>query len=208
MRLLLLSSILVFISSCSSRLQREDTTPQQFGNILIQNYSKLERSGACGAGPVMRFIDFEYNYTDSLIIEVAITTSLAEEPINGKIDILTDEYTLAYQGKVESKQYHETVEVETNRRYPQRFRTNRNLINTIVQMSARKGTKRVSGDQNWNSLQTTIANEDVPLLLGSQELQFEIMTNVCTIQVWPSPGQVRELRNFLEVNQRRQINLR
>lgn len=203
MRLLLLSYALIILSSCSSRLQRERSIPQQYGSTLIQNYQDIERSGACGSHPVMRFVDFEYIYNDSLIIDAAITTSLAEESINGNIDIITDEYNLAYKGNFDSKQYHETMEVEANRRYPQRFITNRNLINTLLRMSTRGGTKRVSGDQNWNNLQTTIEHDDVDLLLNSQEIKFRIMTQVCTIEVWPSQAQVRDLRNFLRVNRRR-----
>jgi len=195
-RLLFLITITCLLS-CSSRARLAKKERRIHTNILTHNYSDIVQKSYCGDEPIVRFVDFTFDKNDSLKIDINITTSVREKKITGSMSILLDEYEIEYSSDPISKLYVETLEVESQNRYPTPFRGRISLTNLIIRSSASKGRRKQSGKQYWNSVSLIIEHEDVALIQESKEVRFLIKTENCVLDVYPSIRQIGELRRFL-----------
>ena len=183
--------------SCSSK-KRFEVKKNHSKHELSQNYTNVKQDLYCGEEPIVRFANFTFNKKDSLRVSVDVTTSLSERRITGDISILLDEYELEYGNTPISKQYVETLEVESQRRYPTQFRGSTNLVNILLNSATSKATHRQSQKQFWNSLPITVEPEDEASILTSKDILFSIKTKNCELLIYPSFDQVKELKLFLE----------
>lgn len=199
-RFLLFIILTLSIVSCSSRarLEKKDRKDRKSPSSSIsQHYDHLTQEIYCGQEPIVRFANFTFDKSDSLRITVDITTSLNEGKINGDLTLLLDEYELEYASIPNSKQYVETLEVESQSRYPSQFRGRQNLANILINSATRKTVSRNSQKQYWNTVSIVIEPEDKILMLGSSDIFFSIKTKKCRLIIYPSYEHVRELKRFL-----------
>ncbi|MFT6337993.1 MAG: hypothetical protein ACJATI_004762 [Halioglobus sp.] len=182
--------------SCSSK-KRFEVKKNHSKHELSQNYTNLKQDLHCGEEPIVRFANFTFDKKDSLKISVDITTSLAEQKVTGSILILLDEYELEYANNPTSKQYVETLELESHSRYPHQFRSRQSLANILISSATRKAVTRDSQKQYWNTVSIVIEPEDESLILASLDVFFSIKTKKCKLMIYPSYDQVKELKRFL-----------
>lgn len=196
-RYILFTILISCMISCSSRtrLEREDRKLTSYQ--LSQNYTHIIQDTYCGSGPIVRFANFTFDKNDTLRIIVDITTSLSEKKINGDLTLLLDEYEIEYANEPNSKQYVETLEVESQSRYPRQFRSRQSLANILISSATRKAVRRDSQKQYWNTLSIVIEPEDESLILTSSDIFFSIKTMKCELMIYPSYDQVTELKRFL-----------
>ncbi len=196
-RFILFTILISCIVSCSSRKRIKIEDRRLPSYQLSQNYAHLSQDTYCGNEPVVRFANFTFDKNDTLRITVDITTSLSENKINGDLILLLDEYEIEYAGEPNSKQYVETLEVESQSRYPRQFRSRRSLVDILFSSATTKIVSRDSQKQYWNTVSIIIEPEDESLLLTSSDIFFSIKTMKCELMIYPSYEQVRELKRFL-----------
>jgi hypothetical protein len=197
-RLLLLLFLIGNIISCSSKKRFPGKEKTNATHLLSQSYTNVEQDLYCGDEPIVRFVNLTFDKKDSLRISVDLTTSLSEQKVTGDISILLDEYELEYANYPTSKQYLETLEIESQRRYPSQFIGRTSLINILISSATSKATRRQSEKQYWNNFIVTIEPEDEVLILASRDIIFSIQTEKCELVVYPSYDQVEKLKMFLE----------
>ena len=197
-RFLFFTFFIFCITSCSSRARLEMKAKQLPNHQLSQNYTYLSQKGYCGQEPIVRFANFTFDKEDSLRILVDITTSLSENKLRGDLSIHLDEYEIEYANSPTSKQYVETLEVESQSRYPNHFRGRQSLANVIIQSATlRKTVRKESQKQYWNTVSVTIEPEDEQLLIHSSDIYFSMKTERCNLMIYPSYEQVEELKRYL-----------
>ena len=197
-RLLLLLLLTGNMVSCSSKKRFPGKKKINSTHLLSQNYTNVEQDLYCGEEPIVRFANLTFDKKDSLRISVDLTTSLSEQKVTGDISILLDEYELEYANSPTSKQYLETLEIESQRRYPSQFIGRTSLINILISSATSKATRRQSEKQFWNNFTVIIEPEDETMILASKDIIFSIQTAKCELMVYPSYDQVLELKRFLE----------
>jgi len=196
-RFLFLLFFLGTMVSCSSK-KRFEVKKTHSKHVLSQNYTTVKQVLYCGDEPIVRFANLTFDIKDSLRISVDITTSLSEQKITGNLSILVDEYELEYANIPTSKQYLETLELESQSRYPSQFRGRSSLTNILLSSIPNKATRRQSAKQFWNRLSITIEPEDETLIMESRDIIFYIQTEKCELVVYPSYDQIEKLKMFLE----------
>jgi len=196
-RYLLYIFLTLGIASCSSRARLEKKERKLLSSSLSQHYDHLTQEIYCGQEPIVRFANFTFDKNDSLRITLDITTSLSEKKINGDLTLLLDEYELEYASIPNSKLYVETLEVESQSRYPRRFRGRQNLANILINSATRKTVSRNSQKQYWNTVSVVIEPEDADLIISSSDIYFSVRTSKCKLMIYPSYDQVAELKRFL-----------
>jgi hypothetical protein len=92
----------------------------------------------------------------------------------------------------------ETLELESQSRYPSQFRGRSSLTNILLSSIPNKVTRRQSAKQFWNRLSITIEPEDETLIMESRDIIFYIQTEKCELVVYPSYDQIEKLKMFLE----------
>lgn len=185
------------VVSCSSRARLDKKERKLPSYQLSQNYTHLSQDTYCGREPIVRFANFTFDKNDSLRITVDITTSISENKITGDLTLLLDEYEIEYANKPNSKQYVETLEVESQSRYPRQFRGRQSLANILFSSATRKVVSRDSQKQYWNTVSIVIEPEDESLILTSSDIFFSIKTMKCELMIYPLYEQVKELKRFL-----------
>ncbi len=196
-RYLLYFVLLSTIVSCSSRARLEMKKRDLPKEQISQNYTNISKDQFCKDGPVVRFVNFTFDKKDSLRLVVDITTSLGEERLNGDLTILLDEYEMDYSGQLEAKQYLETLEIESQSRYPNHFIGRQSLVNILIRSAAPKSVRKRSQKQYWNTLSLTIEPEDEMMMFASSDIIFSVKTERCELMIYPSQDQVSELKKFL-----------
>jgi len=183
--------------SCSSRARLEKKDRKLPSYQLSQNYTHLSQDTHCGREPIVRFANFTFDKNDSLRITVDITTSISENKINGELTLLLDEYEIEYANNPITKQYVETLEIESQTRYPRHFRSRQSFANILLSSGTRKAVRRDSQKQYWNTVSIVLEPEDESLLLNSSDIFFSMKTKKCELMIYPSYEQVKELKRFL-----------
>lgn len=191
--IILLSSI----AACSSRARLERKVKSRSVSQLSQHYSNLTQDRYCKEEPIVRFANFTFDKNDSLRITVDITTSLGEEQLNGDLSILIDEYEIEYSGHPKIRLYLETLEIESQTRYPNNFIGRQGLVNILLRSAAPKTVRKNSQKQYWNTLPLTIEPQDEIMMMSSSDIIFSVKTEKCELVIYPSHKQVAELKRFL-----------
>lgn len=186
-----------FLASCSSSKRIQKLEASKNDHILSHHYEHIRVDNYCGNAPAVRFVDFTYETSDSLRIQINATSSKSEQKITGECIILLDEYELEYANHPTSKLYTETLEIETRNRYPRTMQNSRNLINAIILSSAPKSRRQISEKQYWNTLSITIEPDDALLMHLSESIQFIVRTENCDIHIYPTVRQKKEIKSFL-----------
>jgi len=193
--------LLVFAISCSIGCSSKKRTikppPITAHSPLYQSYqNEIKIPINCGKDPIVRFINFSYLFEDSLYVNIEMSTGVKEGPLLEDVIIYNDEYEISYGATIANKQYIETSEMEVKRRSQYMVRGQRSLISNLI-LNSRKQVKEIKENQIWNSLEFTLAPEDILSLLASEEISFSLFTKSCEININPTRSQKKNLQTFL-----------
>ena len=197
-RYLLCIILLSSIAACSSRARLEMKTKNISKSQLSQHYSNLTQHIYCGEEPIVRFINFTFDKNDSLQITVDITTSLAEKQLSGDFSILVDEYEIEYAGLSDTRLYLETLEIESQARYPNHFIGSQSVVSVLARSAVSKNLRKDSKEQYWNTLSVIIEPQDEIIMMTSEDIIFSVKTKKCELLIYPTKKQITELKRFLD----------
>jgi len=199
------------------RFQKVEDLPNRPN--FVQSYPNYKKDKTTSRfGPLVRIIELEYKIGDTIYFTPRMTSGFDEGEMTGEITLLLDQYELEYTSNdVQIREYVESVSYESEfplDKTPQNHNSAKtdviigphgnpaSIVQTPIPINVynarnRRQFQNVERSQLYNMAQIRLENEDIPLLLKSDNLSFIVHLQNTDISIYPTKEQFRILKRMI-----------